>query len=704
MRGFFPNARRGLLPGILLLVCAQASPAYTNLKVDIGWGGQMRTHRWAPVIMTASDSQNRNVILEVYWPHGGSYAMRIGQVFAIGPTPTTFELLLPVQTYFAYQNSVFTLRDADTGRTLTRFPSQPGSWFLNNSGVSSDAGVVGVSGRRSELDSLRGNTNAQQIAIEYMEPSLRPTAALGYDTLDLLVLNAPNLSLTPGANSEPGIALVQQQAILDGVRAGGNLILWPGAGSPFPSGGPLVDVLPARLGDVTSISLTGEQASRLGLADRPLKINSYQLTPEAGAQRIELLNAQSSAYAKRLGLGRIVLLPMDAGRLSFPLKSGGQDFWKPLVEGMHVLPKPADGTTQQNLSPYLLTRDDQKETAAAMRVADALGDVPGAGSFGFGYVVLVMAGMMIVVGPVDWFVLKRLGRQPWTWVTTSGWILLITLGAVGLGSVLKSGDLHYRTLRLIDQVGDASIASIDYVGIYSPRTQRYALATNPESWWQPGGVEDYSRSNMSIDMPFHQTYAGNTPEPMSIGVWSLRFFRADEVGAGPPIIAASLSRRSNPERIVGVIKNLTERPIKELHVRSGNKTGNFVLRQETPATGPATAPADSAQGAKITQIGAFATVRVEAELQEEPRPDPNAKQQQLRYYAVQEDPNEPLWQAAQELDMRRETRINEILASDSVVCIYGEIDQPAPATKLINQKPIEQHWEFIRAVVELKKE
>jgi len=64
----------------------------------------------------------------------------------------------------------------------------------------------------------------------------------------------------------------------------------------------------------------------------------------------------------------------------------------------------------------------------------------------------------------------------------------------------------------------------------------------------------------------------------------------------------------------------------------------------------------------------------------------------------------PLWQAARKLDMRREARIDQILSSDSVVCIYGEIDQPTSEVKLVNQTPIEQHWEFVRAVVELKKE
>src|SRR3712207_8616828 len=49
--------------------------------------------------------------------------------------------------------------------------------------------------------------------------------------------------------------------------------------------------------------------------------------------------------------------------------------------------------------------------------------------------------------------LKKLGRQPWTWVTTGGWVALINLGAIYAGHVFKSGELHYRTVELVDQIG-----------------------------------------------------------------------------------------------------------------------------------------------------------------------------------------------------------------------------------------------------------
>lgn len=697
-----------IVAGLCLLYGCALARADTSLSVDIAWGGHMRPHRWVPVLVTASDSKNRNVLLEVYWPHGGSYAMSVRQVFTIGPIPSTFPLVLPIHNYFGIQQASFTLRDADSGKTLARFPEQPGMWTGTANYMTQDSAIVGVSGRQTNLELLQGNLNAQELAIDFLAPGLLPTTALGYDSLDLLVLNQPNLSTTPAAGTERAIDATQQQAILDWVRAGGNLVLWPSALVPFPASGPIVDVLPAHVGARETFVLEAPEAKQMGLNDgqRAVTFNQYRLTPEAGARQIDLFGGKTAAYEKALGLGRIVLVPIDLSVVSINPRSEGQEFWRPLLAGMHVLPERRAARTQpQQLYGPQITRDDQRETAATMAVADKLGDVPGAGRFGFSYVVIVLVGMMFVVGPVDWIVLKKLGRQPWTWITTSGWILLITLSAISLGYVLKSGDLHYRTLRLIEQVGDSAVAATDYVAIYSPRTRTYALATDADSWWQPAGVEDYSRSDMTIDLRFHQTYEGNTPEPMSIGVWSLRFLRGDRVGSSPAVMVASLHRESNPDRIVGVIKNLSDRPLKDLHVRVDNLIGDLVLHPQTPTTTASTTAPAGDSTATVQVIAPFATVRVEAALKEDPSVKAEAEQQQppqyYRYnqYAVQ---TEPLWKSVGHLDMRRSDRIERLISDDNHACVYGEFDSPPAPVKLIDQTPIEQHFQFVRAVVELK--
>jgi hypothetical protein len=157
-------------------------------------------------------------------------------------------------------------------------------------------------------------------------------------------------------------------------------------------------------------------------------------------------------------------------------------------------------------------------------------------------------------------VLKRLGRQPWTMYTTTGWIVLITLGAVYVGSLVSSGDLHVRTLELIDQI-DGRVVSRTHLGvIYSPRTQRYEVAVPEETWWRPASTQGnyyYGPSRVKTDVPFRQSAASNKPAPMTIPVWSLRTLRGDEIAPAPALLTADLRREQRGRHVylVGTIRN-----------------------------------------------------------------------------------------------------------------------------------------------------
>ena len=147
-----------------------------------------------------------------------------------------------------------------------------------------------------------------------------------------------------------------------------------------------------------------------------------------------------------------------------------------------------------------------------------IGDVPGAGRFGFSYSRWCLLAMMFVVGPVDWFVLKGLGRQPWTWVTTTGWI--------GAGHGRR--DLHRPHLQerrsafphasaLMDEadgmrVGDdrRSPASIRR----ARRELRHRVRTRTAGGGRRATATSYGASQgLHRRIDCHQDYRGNRPVP-----------------------------------------------------------------------------------------------------------------------------------------------------------------------------------------------
>lgn len=683
-----------ILIGLVVLIAGTAARAETKLSVDIGWNGKVRANRWIPIFVTASDSKSRNVILTIHWPHGGNFSMDIEQAFAIGPDPQTFPLLLPSRGYaYSFQNAVYTLRDADTHKALAHFPEPDSLGLASEMGnvLQATGSFVGVSGRQTHLESFQSVAPENVLTIGYLLSNFLPSAGIGYDAIDLLVLNQPNLNTVAGG-SEPAIDPTQQQAIVDWIRAGGNLLIWPGDNG-FPSQSPLAEVLPCHTGDRVNLELPNTERKKAGLGGRFAHMSAFKLVPEKGAQEIKLFGGQTSAYSKELGMGRIIVAPINVSALQFDDIDQARAFWTALIAGTGVKTALADiSAAQVKTNAWNYSTEDDSQNNAEAQVADKLGDVPGAGQFGFFYVAGVMALMMIVVGPLDWFVLRRLGRQPWTWATTTGWIALITFGAIFVGYLFKSGELHYRTLRVEYQVGDMTIAGTDIVAIYSPHTEDYSLGAAPDQWWQPAAAPAYTTDGMTIDLPFHQTYQGNVPRAMRVNVWSTRFLREDHLTPGPPVVAASLTLSADKKRITGVIKNLTDRPLSNIRVGTLGGAGRFVLTRESPATVPATNPAESLE---TNQIPPYTTVRVEARLEpHDVGPNPT------------NHPNSPdLTVPVHELDARLSKRLDEMARSDRLARIDLTVDNPAPEVPLDGHPEAkQQHWQFLRALVDLKSE
>ncbi|HZL38607.1 MAG TPA: hypothetical protein VFC78_25085 [Tepidisphaeraceae bacterium] len=687
----------------LLLCAASIVQGKAQMTVEGGWGGRLRSGRWAPVFVTASDSVTRNAVLEISWPQGGNYVMRIRQHVTIGPAPRTFPILAPVHGW-GYQEATFTLSD-ENGKGLAHFPGDDGANQLASPSFDAGGAMVGVSGRRSELQGLKDAV--PNTSTGYLEPDMVPEAAIGFDSLELLVLNEPDLVQTtqgPAALSD-----AQQQAIVDWVKAGGNLLLWPGDAG-FPDSSRLAGVLPAKVGQRENIQYTRTQLNGIGLPVRYQNLAVFKLDAKPGARKIDLLNdGQISAYGWRVGLGQIVLSPVNVSGMPVPAGDQTRALWEPLVKGM--IPLAAEQTVQTNgravgqagTFPGAVITADQRESNASMEVANFLGNVPGAAQIGFTYIAVVLIGMMIVVGPLDWFVLKRLGRQPWTWITTGGWIALVTFGAIFVGYLFKSGQLHYRTLRTADQIGDTTVATTDYVGLYAPRTREYAIDPSEGGWWQPAGVGDYGGGGgLKLDMDFHQMRDSNTPEPMLVNVWSLRFLRGDQIAAAPPMISAKLSiepdasNKLGRKRVTGTLTNLMDRPLRDFHVMVKDGTGDLKLYA---IAAPSTAPAGDA--AELAEIPAHATVRVTASI----APEAVAATQYAGAYYQQAQgvPEESqLWKTASGLNARREVIMKSLLSTGKFAIIHAQAVKPPPVAKLMGQpEAIEANWEFIRAVVEL---
>lgn len=689
-------SRRPVLPFACLLAAVALAPAgggraqtnQTKLDVQLGWGERVRGGRWTPILITASDASPRNVYIDLYAPHDGVNSMRIRQHLTLNPQPATVALYAPLVNFTAEEVSVL-VRDAGTGRVLAHWPPETADGppvFLNRYFIPGNVYLIGVTGRGATMRLLENqldNTEEgrTQFTTGYLEPGLLPFTPAGYDSLDLLVLNAPDLARLDNE---------RQQAAADWVRAGGNLLMWPGE-APLPDASPLLDILPAKIGAQTQYTFGAGQLDRLGLQRRFGRVAGRVLEPALEAETVPLFGADGPhAYRKRVGLGQVFVAPLDIAQLQFTSTAQARAFWDPVLRPM--LPAATGQGVYANQHQW-----DQREFAATEALANELGNVPGAGRFNFWYVSVVLIGMMLVVGPIDWFVLKRLGRQPWTWVTTGGWIALLTTGALFIGHVLRSGDLHYRTIRLVEQADGAAAATTDFVCVYAPKTADYALASSPDVWWEPISPGGYGyRREVITDWRFHQTYRGNQPLPMRINVWNLRFLRGKAVGAGDPLIAADLSLRPGGDGIsytlVGTVTNRGAVPLRHLLVQTRN--GAYQLD----------ADAALAEGAKVIAPGATLTVNALLNPVGLRASHVSSDGQIMGQYGPAQSmrPDELLL-AASDLAGRGALRAQQLVQDRDDVAVVYALGEPAESpVKLKGQQPVPKHWLAVRALVALK--
>jgi hypothetical protein len=722
----FPNRSRmgcrravclSILIGAIFALCP-AGPARADVRVsvDVGWGDTIRLGRWTPVYVTLSDPDAKNVTLEIMAPHDSQASMRIRQRVVAGPTPTTYFLLAPFRQY---SDATLAVLD-DRGRHLadqtivdnndSTIAGGNQKFFTESAG----AAFAGVGGGAADARVLEDQLHNANITAGYLTADRLPPVAMGYQALDVLMLNNPDFS---------AISSDQQQAIVDWVKSGGQLVAWAGD-APLPAGNnPLADALPAVFGDAHATVLPADVLSAAGLPDSMARISGRLLSPRPGAIAFAPpgWDDACTGYTWRLGLGRVEILPIDVAGLSFADSGKALAFWRGVLKPELQLSDPSASSTSSGYA-YSGGSSQLRQTAAMYADMEILGNVPGLGRVDFTSVAMVLIGLMVVVGPVDYFVLKALGRQPLTWFTTAGWIGLVTAIAISTGYWLKNGDLYYRTLRVIDEADGACVGASDMLCIYSPRSTNYPLSVDPRGWWEPATPETgyYGGSQTTNDIGFEEKQNGTAPDPISVNIWSLQFLLGSDPGAGGPSeapidapIDAELRvvRGADGDRLRGTIANRGARPLQHVMIRGADwlcSSADIPAGQTSAVDLPIAPNSDQAfrsrdgpQSFTYTPYGPI------------PAPAPDLPPA-LASYVVGAGLDPTRSQAIERLLTGNPRGSNAPSDADtgyfktppggkaSVACVYATIADPAPLDRLLMPGAIETHYQIIRAITSLR--
>jgi hypothetical protein len=716
-----------ILPAILLVLLlartagAQVSPAPAPvaLHTTFGWGNGIRIGRWNPIFVNIAAPVVRPVVIEIHAGYGEGAAMLVAESSVEQPAASTYRVLFPMNVQPT--QAVVTIRDADTGKTLASQLVEDMSRYTAaghtpKKKVPGDQSFIAICGNVSQSMQLASQLSQALVGVGVLDPippevlhaeAGLPENAAGYDGLSVLILDEPSLQ---------AINAKQQAAILDWVDAGGNLLLIPGS-DPLPAKSAILDAMPAVVGENQLVDLAGSGAVLSGTTvpngtvvsngteffngiaasqpsatqssatqaatSQPSGLNSRLLTPRANAQKIDLHGGALgkialTGYTSRYGLGQVAIEPAGISAFTFASPAEAAGFWRTMLAGMIDVPAPKAPTevevtdaiedaprptpVEAHTKEHLVGRGE-RETNAIHDALTALDPQVGKNDRRWMPLLLALMGFFAVAGPFDSILLMKVGRRPRTWLTGLSWIGLLVCAA-GYGALhFEPATVRVRTLRLIDQADNKTVAQTDLVIVSSNAAMRLNLAMDKAEWWEPANqLVGSLPADRFVDIAFHEDQDGCRPDAVDLTQDDAMSFRGEVMGKASPMIQAHLSiHRDSAGKpvLVGSVRNVS---------------------------GVAMADVQIATASGVCRVGdgnlaAGATVAVNAALSD----------QAISLAGLPADVGD--------IAPDRARRAEDLLKANCA-CVYGQMPD-APAVNFTTDVPAESHWQVLRATVGL---
>jgi hypothetical protein len=217
------------------------------------------------------------------------------------------------------------------------------------------------------------------------------------------------------------------------------------------------------------------------------------------------------------GRGAITLIGFDPGTSWISESDAAGALWH------RLMPQPNGAA----LNPLAISDDSQ--------IVYALQNLPSVDLPPIEQLFVLLIAYIALVGPINYLVLRRLGRREWAWITIPALALVFAAGSFGLGATLKGSDVIVNQITVVRAAqGTGRGIGQAYIGIYSPSRRSFdvripggALLSNPTSQQQTGQVET------PLDVVFGET--SSRLRNFEVGFGVLRGFRAEAPADAPQV-------------------------------------------------------------------------------------------------------------------------------------------------------------------------
>lgn len=375
-----------------------------------------------------------------------------------------------------------------------------------------DAGqlVVGVVAERPErivpnLD-LLPSANGSQPAVVTLGIEDLPERVEAWSSIDRLIWQDVDTNLL-----SPG----QLSAMRGWLAAGGRLIVAGGTAGPavlsaFPD-----DILPYRPTatlDIPAASIAGLIGQLPGdAADLPA-LGGELVRGRALATSGDRVIAAEAAY----GSGVVTVLGFDPSTKWIADSRETESFWR--------------GFLPARQGSAIVSGDDGTIVNAVSQLPElALPSITGLLVLLFGYIVLI--------GPVNYLVLRRLDRREWAWITMPVLIAAFVAASFGLGAAVRGLDVILNEVAIVRGAPGATEGTAQvYLGVFSPSRGTYQVEVQGGALLSSTLTGEFINGGDSGALDVLQGDPARIRD-LVVGFGSLRTVRAETTAVVPRITA-----------------------------------------------------------------------------------------------------------------------------------------------------------------------
>jgi hypothetical protein len=497
---------------------AQITGARVGFPGGAGKAERCRTGLWAPVYVDVQAGLDRLPSTEYELVVETTDADDMQNVYVERRFRPTLEakesrmLLTYARPGNAGSDVTVTLRSVPDGRTISKYTPKPPGYgpmdpnlyvYLTLGGpllgmkraLTPRAQNAGVNVEVNAEDLDPDDNGTRRFAHADTAEQL-PTEWFAYQAADTVLLTTGSEQFVADLNKDNDEqAAARLKALAEWVRRGGRLVVSVGHNHQH------VGQILAKM-ELIDLQVKGQAAglkrlhgvekwagTREPFRGRPARNNAGEdpdvevagLIPGKGVRVLAAEPARGGTEAPVIvegpcGLGRVLVIGFDVDQPPFTSWKGQKYFW----EAFRRTVEPAD-VGNANPNPNFQGNWFGQENELGTKLVNHLEAFPDVPVISFGWVALFILVYILIVGPLDYFFLKKVvKRLELTWITFPAVVIVISAAAYFAAYYLKGNDLRINKIDVVDiDLHQPHAYGSTWFTLFSPRIQNYTVGVEP---------------------------------------------------------------------------------------------------------------------------------------------------------------------------------------------------------------------------------